>query len=77
MAEEKRIPLSIAMENAKGKIIQTVNQVSAEMKLPAYLLEGAILDVLSEIRGRKNLELLNDINAMNAPAQEETPKQEE
>lgn len=64
MAEEIKIPLSVAMENAKGIIVQTVSQVSNDMKLPAYLLEGIILDILSDIRNRKNLELISDINAM-------------
>lgn len=67
MAEKKRVPLSVAMENAKGIIVQTVNQVSNDMNLPAYLLEGIVADVLSEIRSRKNLELLSDINSMNNP----------
>ncbi len=70
MSEEKRIPLSVAMENAKGQLIQTFNKVSSESKLPAYLLEGAVLDMLSEIRNQKNLELIADINALNAQTEE-------
>lgn len=71
MAEEKTFPLSVVVENAKGEIVQAVNRVSAKSKLPAFLFEGIILDVLSEIRNRKNLELVADINAMNNPPKEQ------
>lgn len=58
------IPLSVLMENARGKLIQAFNQVLDETKLPAYLMEGMLLELLSETRNRKNLELISDINAM-------------
>lgn len=60
----KGIPLSVLMENARGKLIQAFNQVLDETKLPAYLMEGMLLELLSETRNRKNLELISDINAM-------------
>lgn len=77
MAEQKTIPLSVTMENAKVKIVQTVNQVSNEMKLPAFLLEGAILDVLAEIRNQKTIELVSYINAMNTQSDKSKERQEE
>ena len=64
MAKKIKMPLSVAMENAKGRIVQAVSQVSNDMELPAFLLEGIVADVLSEIRSKKNLELLADINSM-------------
>lgn len=57
-------PLSVLMENARGKLIQAFNQILDETKLPAYLMEGMLLELLSETRNRKNLELISDINAM-------------
>lgn len=57
-------PLSVLMENARGKLVQAFNQVLDETKLPAYLMEGMLLELLSETRNRKNLELISDINAM-------------
>lgn len=60
----KGIPLSVLMENARGKLIQAFNQVLDETKLPAYLMEGMLLELLSETRNRKNLELISDINTM-------------
>lgn len=58
------VPLSVLMENARGKLVQAFNQVLDETKLPAYLMEGMLLELISETRNRKNLELISDINAM-------------
>lgn len=59
-----QIPLSVLMENAKGKLIAAFNQVVEETKLPAFLLEGLLLELLSETRSRKNLELISDMNSI-------------
>ena len=56
------IPLSIALERARLRLVQSFNQIIADSKLPAYLYEGIILDILSETRKRKNLELVADMN---------------
>ena len=69
----KNVPLSVLMESARGKLIQAFNQVMDETRLPAYLYEGMLLELLSEVRNRKNLELISDINTMNE--QEEKPKE--
>lgn len=50
---DNKIPLSVIMENARGKLIQAYNQVLDETKLPAYLMEGMLLELLSETRNRK------------------------
>lgn len=42
----------------------TFNQVVEQSNLPAYLLEGIVSDLLSEIRKQKNLELVSDMNRM-------------
>lgn len=57
-----KIPLSVLMENARGKLTQAFNQIINESGLPAYLIEGILLELLSETRNRKNLELVSDIN---------------
>lgn len=59
-----QIPLSIMLENTRAKFIQTFNQVIDETKLPAYLYEGMFLEILSEIRNRKSLEIISDINTL-------------
>lgn len=72
--KQKTIPLSILLENAKGKFITAFNQIMEETNLPAYLMEGIIVEVLAETRARKNLELVSDYNSMN---QTETKKEGE
>ena len=62
---EKNVPLSIMLENAKGMMIDAFNQVQEKSNLPAYLMEGIIVDLLSQVRNQKNLELVQDYNRMN------------
>nr|DAQ88400.1 MAG TPA: protein of unknown function (DUF3784) [Caudoviricetes sp.] len=70
MEEKKNIPLSVLMENTKGKMTAAVNQIVNEAKLPAYLIEGILLGILSDVRNQKNLELISDYNAMNQEEKE-------
>lgn len=68
------MPLSLMMENAKGAMTDAFNQIVKQSNLPAYLLEGIVADLLSEIRKQKNLELVSDMNRMK---QTEHSEQEE
>lgn len=71
---ENNMPLSLMMENAKGAMTNVFNQIVEQSNLPAYLLEGIVADLLSEIRKQKNLELVSDMNRMK---QTEHSEQEE
>ena len=71
---ENNMPLSLMMENAKGAMTNAFNQIVEQSNLPAYLLEGIVADLLSEIRKQKNLELVSDMNRMK---QTEHSEQEE
>ena len=62
---EKNMPLSLMLENAKGMMIDAFNQVQEKTNLPADLMEGIVLDLLSQVRNQKNLELVSDMNRMN------------
>lgn len=59
---ENSIPLSIAIENTRAMVIDAFNQIQKKANLPAYLMEGIVLDLLSDIRNRKNIELVIDLN---------------
>lgn len=72
--DKKNIPLSVMMENTKGMMFEAFQQVQEKSNLPAYLMEGIIVDLLSQVRNQKNLELVSDIQRMNQSEQE---KQEE
>ena len=72
--DKKNIPLSVMMENIKGMMFEAFQQVQEKSNLPAYLMEGIIVDLLSQVRNQKNLELVSDMQRMNQSEQE---KQEE
>ena len=61
----KNIPLSIMLENARGTMIEGINQIMQESNLPAYLIEGILVGILADVRNQKNLELASDYNSMN------------
>ena len=71
---QENMPLSLMIENARGAMSDAFNQVAEQSNLPAYLLEGIVADLLSEIRKQKNLELVSDMNRMK---QTEHSEQEE
>ena len=56
------LPISLKIENAKGKLLSASNDTSIEYKLPAFILEGVISDILSDVRSQAKIELLNDVN---------------
>lgn len=67
------IPLSVLLENTKIRMTDSVNKVIKESNLPAYLIEGILSDILSDVRKQKNFELASDYTSMN----EENQKSEE
>ncbi len=71
MNKKEQIPLSILMENSKGKMTAAVNQCIEESGLPAYLIEGILAGILAEVRSQKNLELISDYNRMKEIKKEE------
>lgn len=72
--DKKNIPLSVMMENTKCMMFEAFQQVQEKSNLPAYLMEGIVVDLLSQVRNQKNLELVSDMQRMNQSEQE---KQEE
>lgn len=53
------------------------NQIVEQSNLPAYLLEGIVADLLSEIRKQKNLELVSDMNIMKQTEHSEQKEKKE
>ena len=56
------LPISLKIANTKGKILSTVNLASVEYSLPAFILEGILADILSEVRSQARIEALHDVN---------------
>lgn len=72
---KNNMPLSITLETAKSKLKSAFNEVLSESKLPAYLMEGIVLEILADIRNRKNIELMMDYSFIQS-SQEEKIKRE-
>lgn len=57
-----QIPISVRIENAKGKILDVVNEAGSRYELPASVMEGIVAAVLAEVRGSAKIELINGFN---------------
>jgi hypothetical protein len=70
----ENVPLSIMLENTKVMMMDAFNQVQEKTNLPAYLMEGIILDLLASVRNQKNVELVSDMNRMKQEQKEQERK---
>lgn len=75
--DNNQVPLSVMLENANGKLTAAFSQVAQETHLPAYLLEGIVAGILSDIRKQKNIELAADYAAMNKSDKADNTESEE
>ena len=76
MDKEKGIPLSVMLENARKMTASAVQEVLDQTKLPAYLFEGILVGLLSDIREQKNAELIADIHMMHQEVQKDETEKE-
>ncbi|MGI6501243.1 MAG: hypothetical protein ACOX1S_10280 [Anaerostipes sp.] len=82
-----QIPISVRIENAKGKILDVVNEAGNRFELPASVMDGVLSSVLAEVRSSAKVELINGFNYIAeqeeaerkkaADAKKEAEKQEE
>ena len=67
--------LSLILERARAILKNALTRVINELSLPAYLLEGVLLDLLAEVRAQKATELAaeleNAIKQIPPPADEQ------
>lgn len=77
MDNEKAIPLSVMLENAKKMTASAIQDVLNQTKLPAYLFEGILVGLLADIREQKNNELIADIHMMHQEQKKEDEKEGE
>jgi hypothetical protein len=54
--------LGIILEQTREQIKDTVNMIFLNKGIPAYLREGIILELLSDVREQKNKELMIEYN---------------
>lgn len=77
MDNEKAIPLSVMLENAKKMTASAIQDILNQTKLPAYLFEGILVGLLADIREQKNNELIADIHMMHQEQKEDEKEGEE
>ena len=58
------LPLNLQIEFAKSKFREALSQCIMEYGLPAYMMEGVVLDILLEVKTQANIELKNSYNAV-------------
>lgn len=73
--------LIIILERARAILKNALNRVIAETALPAYLIEGILLDLLADVRAQKAAEIAAEYeNALElipppAPPEQTAPEQ--
>lgn len=60
--EDRPLPLSLEMFNAKQAILENVLTVQKECGLPHFVLEGILADVLVQVQSGANNERTIDFN---------------
>ena len=53
--------LAVMIESARIKMTNAINQVIHETSLPAYLIDGVLTSIISDIRNQKNAEILEEV----------------
>ncbi len=64
--------LSVLMEETHAKLTIMVNKIIEDSKLPAYLIEGMLLGLLSDVREQKARELVSDMRVSSVTTVTET-----
>ncbi len=59
---KNKMPLSIIIENARADLFNEYTRVASQSGLPAYLMEGIVVEILSEIRKQKNIDMIIEMN---------------
>lgn len=71
----KKTSLPIIMEQTKTMMRNAYNEVRSTTKLPAFLMEGIIAELLAEVRNEKNAEIMSQVVAEEAETEKETEKE--
>lgn len=68
----KKASLPIIMEQTKTMMRNAYNEVRRTTRLPAFLMEGILVELLAEVRNEKNAEIMSQVAA---EEEEETEKE--
>lgn len=59
----KKASLPIIMEQTKTMMRNAYNEVRRTTRLPAFLMEGILVELLAEVRNEKNAEIMSQVTA--------------
>lgn len=59
----KKASLPIIMEQTKTMMRNAYNEVRRTTRLPAFLMEGILVELLAEVRNEKNAEIMSQVAA--------------
>lgn len=76
MGEKNDIPLVLAMDEAENELVNVVNEIITDYKLPAYLIERIIDKIHYQIKEAAKQELVNAKNEYARKCAEETKGEE-
>lgn len=69
--------LLFILERARAILKNSLNRVIQETALPAYLIEGLLVELLAEVRGQKAAELVAEATSLSEKENNEPDKPEE
>ena len=64
--DKKTKSLALMIEDAKREMTNSFNQIIQRAGLPAYLIEGILCGILSDVRNQKNIELMEEMKAISS-----------
>lgn len=70
-------PLIEIIEKTRMRTVGAVNQIISESGLPAYLMEGILVGIVSDIRNQKNVELIQAMQQKDKTENEESQEDKE
>ena len=56
--------LIMQIESARGELLNTIQTIQKKYNFPAFILDGIISQLLSEIRAEEKIELINASNQL-------------
>lgn len=69
--------LILQIESAKGELLNAMQIIQKKYNLPAFILDGVLSQILSEIRAEEKIEILNASNQMMKEIENKTKENKE
>jgi len=77
MEENKSLPLSVILEEARKEYLNAFQNVTRKFNLPAYLAEPILSGILADVKLQKANELANDYASIRSEPSSDTDTEKE